>query len=528
MSPHSPLRHPIARRSFLFGSAAVFAAFATRGAPADSLTLLGIGGAGGGFNVFVDSVGGNDSNSGLSPSQAVQTLAKAISIATPIGAGVGIGMKAGSTWREQFEMLSLANIEVGTYGAGDAPKILADDSLSSGGWTKTSGQTNVYQRSYTPFSGYSSGNDYLNVYENDVPLTEESSIATCDAAAGSRFIDDVGNIIYINASTTDKNPATNGNTYDFTAREFALHLDSGGCSVSGIYARRAARNDGSIVLDGKGCLIAGCEVRDGSKHNVLIGSGTVSGCTVQNAYFGSGNTNLIVGFLADASGESITVSGCTLGIDTASSLVSGVYHHANANSYDSATVSSNTFTNLGSAYSGDNVSAQTVSGNATTNCISGVLTSGAAPMTISNHTDTNAQTGTVGPWLNVGGTGKVTITGGTVCRSVQGSEVIHPTVSGWDMDISSLTVGADVGASFSVIQADPGGTLKLRNCVFDTTNIGYGLILGRTSATTLDSDFNAWRPDTKFEIDGTTYNTFAAYQSATGEDQHSTTNAQAC
>ncbi len=93
---------------------------------------------------YIDSITGSDSNNGLSPQTAWQTLSKANSmIFLP---GDTILLKRGGVWREQLTVSSsgqLGNpITFGAYGEGDPPEINGADIISGdSGWQTYSGNT---------------------------------------------------------------------------------------------------------------------------------------------------------------------------------------------------------------------------------------------------------------------------------------------------------------------------------------------------------------------------------------------------
>ena len=87
------------------------------------------------FTLFVDSVNGNDSNSGRSVGKAVATFSAAASLWR---AGERIGVARGSTFREAITAIP-NGARVVAYGAGDKPKLLGSSAVSSGSWTNVSG-----------------------------------------------------------------------------------------------------------------------------------------------------------------------------------------------------------------------------------------------------------------------------------------------------------------------------------------------------------------------------------------------------
>lgn len=470
------------------------------------------------IKIFADSVAGNDSNSGLTAAVPVKTLAKVATLAT---SGTKIGLKTDSVWNETLEILTLTNISIVSYGSGAKPQILADDVLSSGGWTKTTLAINLYQRSYTPFASYTSGSDYLSVYENGIPLVAAASSIACDLAAGSCFIDDVSNIIYINATGGTKDPSTNGNVYAFTAREYAIHLDGAGSSVTGLYARRAARNDGAIVLNGKNVYINACESRDGNKHNLLIGSGSVVNTVVANCYFGSNNSNMIVGFLGDAATSALYIDGCTIGLDTYSGLVSGIYHHASSNSYASIAISNTTFNNMGTGYSGDNVNSQSLINNSFINCTTGAAIFQPIMVATGNHATIGGSTAAQ-YMFDVQNSGVLTFGANVFCNTGSGNQQMMFRCH----NNNGLTLTSTGGnkCSFTTPSGFQTTMFHIETGVVTLTTLneredGGGAettFLDASGATTLtySGSGNKFAANTDFYVSGSSYTGVAAWQGA--------------
>lgn len=72
---------------------------------------------------YVDSVAGNDSNAGTSPSAAWQTIGKVVNQLSNLGPGDGVLFKGGEVWTEQFDINGAAGtaskpIVFGSYGNG--------------------------------------------------------------------------------------------------------------------------------------------------------------------------------------------------------------------------------------------------------------------------------------------------------------------------------------------------------------------------------------------------------------------------
>lgn len=82
---------------------------------------------------YVDATGGNDSNSGVSTSQAWKTISKVNS--SSFIPGDSVLFKKGEVWREQLVVPSSGtsgnSITLGSYGSGSRPKILASHQVSN-------------------------------------------------------------------------------------------------------------------------------------------------------------------------------------------------------------------------------------------------------------------------------------------------------------------------------------------------------------------------------------------------------------
>ncbi len=238
-------------------------------------------GGGSDFNWYVDSVNGDDANTGRSPSQAFATLG-----AVPtLTAGQKVGLARGSVFRGQgFNILQVANCKFAAYGTGNKPVVDCSATLSSNGWTKTTGRTNVYERTIT-FDVHPSGT--VLVFEDDLLIPRAASAAACDAAPGSYYVtsDTAGTAtLYIHA-TGSGDPATNNKTYDYTSKALALNaFDGENLELRDIVWQRSVYQNGPVYL-GKNGRVYGCEFRQGSRHNFIARAGLLAeDCIFADAY----------------------------------------------------------------------------------------------------------------------------------------------------------------------------------------------------------------------------------------------------
>jgi hypothetical protein len=83
------------------------------------------------------------------------------------------------------------------------------------------GNTHCYE---TMVTFLAAPNTVINTFENNQILPRASSVANCEAAPGTQYItSDTSSpaTIYVHPATND-DPATNGSTYVYTARQFAV------------------------------------------------------------------------------------------------------------------------------------------------------------------------------------------------------------------------------------------------------------------------------------------------------------------
>ena len=259
------------------------------------------------FDIFVDSVGGDDLNSGTKRSEPLQTLTAALAAAPSSRAR--IGLKRGSFWRESLDLSTITSPRVGAYGTGNPPRISGTDVFSS--WSKTAGRTNVYQTSVT----YESGGR-ITVYEDDILLERVADEATCDSTPGS-FVKLLANTagtstLKIHASDSG-NPSSNGKIYEVSVRRNGIYgVDN--TIVSGIQTEKAISNNGSTDLVNRtNCIVSKILAANGTKHNLGIGAGFAEDCIVylaDDVTSEEPSSNPFVAFVNDGTGLTARFTRC--------------------------------------------------------------------------------------------------------------------------------------------------------------------------------------------------------------------------
>jgi hypothetical protein len=240
------------------------------------------------FNLYCDSVNGNDANNGLTAATAVKTVAQLLTLLGS-STNVGIGLACGSVWKEQLTIGAQNGIHIGAYGSGAQPLVDGSDVILTSAWSLAAGYANVYQASL-PITGImTSGSDFVNVYENGLNLVQVASEAACQALPGSYYVPNMDTspiTLYIQPYGSG-NPATDGNLYEYTNRGSCINLSGNSCSVWYIATRRNRGNDGGLNVYGLNGYFYQCSASDGGKHAAYMAAGGVADtCVFTNAYYG--------------------------------------------------------------------------------------------------------------------------------------------------------------------------------------------------------------------------------------------------
>jgi hypothetical protein len=494
----------------------------------------------GGFNAYLDSVGGNDANSGSAPGTAKRTWAGVAAI-IPARGGFSIGVKRGSVIVEQCVLAaSYNNIMIGAYGDAGDPLPLFDGSetLVAGIWSATVGQAGVWEQPYAVTgSTPGSGNEFRNIWEDNKVYTQATSLANCQATAGSCFFSSytaASGTLYIHPyGSTD--PTSDGKVRAWSKRFTVIDLAGANCVVSSVRTRRARNNNGSMVLSGRYGTIRGCTIEDGHKHVALMGAGaTVDGCTFHNSYNGTGGgENLLVFFDAGAGMPGCQVINSTFEQQTAvvgTRTSSGIISHT-ANGTDNLgtiTLRSNRFTRCAAAGSFSDTLAIAATNDLLIDCNQSI-----ALFEIGTIDWTNCQMVTTA--LDIGGVSVMlpsSIAGSTInvtgCKVYSGTFTMHLVATAVTLNLTNnlLYAGDDSGhfplgivrasASGAIINAN-GNTFQ-KTAQFDTF---YLLIAGNTY--TGDHNHFVGLMNNAFSLNnGSTFiTTLAAWRTASGQDANS-------
>lgn len=218
---------------------------------------------------YVDGNFGNDTNTGLSEKSAFKTLARASTAVNASSAPHTIKLARNSHFRESLDLTNtFDSITITAYGAGRLPII--DGSSIQSSWSATGGYSNVYDATLTKEN---TNEDDLPVYENGVVMIKATSIANCEATAGSYYYTENTSteaIFYIHPSDGG-NPNSNGSTYEVTLRTCIEAGDN--VYISNAHVQRSSDRAGAMISyynSGRNDIIT----KDGTTHNELNSGGT--------------------------------------------------------------------------------------------------------------------------------------------------------------------------------------------------------------------------------------------------------------
>lgn len=296
--------------------------------------------------LFLDSVSGNDVNTGLSEAQAKRTYASLKAAHTLTGAKIRIARN--SVLREQFDVPDGSLITV--YGSGERPIVSGADVLPNASFSLAPARTNTYQISLpsipttnNPYVSVNNAN-VLQVWENNVRVGPtfggQSSIAGVEANAGSWWWDASNKILYIHPSDSG-NPISNGKTYEASVRTLAIH-GGDGFTVEDLIGEKAGAasqtgQQGYGLLGYKSGTYRRCVGRRGWNHSAGVANSDNAGVlTFDTCEFGDherqATTAASTAFVAYKAGtvqSTVVVKDCYVHMPTYSASYgdSGFYAH---------------------------------------------------------------------------------------------------------------------------------------------------------------------------------------------------------
>ena len=528
-------------------------------------------------NYYVDSVNGNDSNNGTDANTPYQHL---LNIPTFVPNGTTICLKRGDTFKNDYLSIGLGgtggpngngtvnNVTVEDYGPSYLPAPLIDNSntIASTSWSLVSGTSNLYQATVTgPGTSYTdSASMYVNVFEcksapctptglggHDTFLATENTQATASSTPGSYYIagettsgssgpSNLTSFTIFMYPSDGTNPGTNGYAYSYSDMPIGVNVFGSNLTVNNIMVKKSTSNSGGFYdgLDGSNATFNNIESDQDAKHNILCGGG----CTINNSRFideyypSSGN--MFVAFDQNGTGLPITLNNDTFidGVTTANNSISAIYGHvAVAPGFSNLTVNGGLIEGVGvtSGWSGINMGDSVGTVKEFINGVTCFYTSGciggSATTTVSNSQDISPVSSGA-KFLSESMAGAVTINSSLSCDDVGFNHNDVQTGTGQPLTVSSSTfyIFSAAGAETAINFGGVGSSLNLNNTLIDGGPSGGNYAIDDTTATStapyvgnnntfVTSNFNVG------EVNGTTYNSFASWKTATGQDANSGT-----
>lgn len=290
---------------------------------------------GGGVDFYLNSAA-DPGGDGGSPGTAFATVADLASALSNDFSAQRIGVARGSTFFEELGGISdvSESVTINAYGSGRLPIFDCRGVASS--WSKTGGQTNVYETTWTPSAATKVA---PSIFEDDVRLLRVASVAACDALPGSYYASSVYSngvaaALYVHA-TGSGDPASNGKTYKQSVRGSGIRLGGNGCDVRNVRTVGNQHDDGSLVLGGHSGYIENVIAEHGTKHNILLGGGRAKDVVCFKAdrtynVFGGSSAFCFVGYTNDDLAHQLDIDGLKIVLepgDETGAVTGGFYCH---------------------------------------------------------------------------------------------------------------------------------------------------------------------------------------------------------
>lgn len=275
---------------------------------------------------FLDSVAGNDSNTGTNYWSAWKTVAKFTS-------AVGVNCSNATIWAACGSVFQ-HELRIGNGNTIDAypesgPRPVFDGSEAVTNWGPVCAVfTNVYSVSNFVVTGGSTPST-IPVIEDGTIMISVDSLVACDATDGSFFSTDTplagsANVVFINPSGVLP-PASNGKTYKVAKRNYAI-VGGDNNTIKNVVCQNAMGNNGSVYL-GKNSKMEEVLLLNGTYHHVLIESGHLKRVLTWKASHRTGQSIPFVAY-SQTDGLSVKFTKCeAVGISPSRLLSDGFYGH---------------------------------------------------------------------------------------------------------------------------------------------------------------------------------------------------------
>ena len=488
---------------------------------------FGKGGNAARFNWYVDSVNGNDANTGTLRSQPLKTLSALLG--KGITTGARIGLARGSFWREQLSITGdISSITVAAYGVGKLPVLSASDIAVNGSFVKSDGYTNLYEISWA-HEMTNPDKSKLSVWEDGARLLRVADIAAADTTPGSFYAPAIGEspqTVYVHAKDST-NIIENACEYEISRRKYGLTVPSKSV-VKNIHTKNNGHNDGSLIA-GNDCFIQGCLCEGGTVHNLFISSGAVYDTVAWKGegYVGPGSSQMFVGYTGDSAGKALKFVRCTA-IGSYSPLTygtGGFYAHDRVlNKYTSIEYIDCKMYNLNNGFGG--ICETLIVEGGETHAVNYVVNGGNADYLTVSGLSVNGQKSSDGVGMRriVSGANACTVTNLRAACSINSGALLYDVgADGVDAIVESCTfafVGTLGWPRVPVLPSAGSNLIFDKNIVY---NAGKVFDVGATVASVVSNNNVIYPASTDVTYLGTAYTSVVDYQTATGQDANSLT-----
>ena len=359
------------------------------GTQSEARAVLGIATDAGGSQAagyYVDSVNGDDTNSGRTSAAPLKTFAALIALG--IADGSRIYLARGSYWREALDLDQKSNLVVSGYGVGAPWTIDGSDDVANVSFSVNATYADVYQAEFVAPTVI--GTCSFACWENDIALQPFTSLeAVHESPTGGFWAS--GGVLYVKARDAG-NVVTNGKTYSAHGpRSYGnygcyIFRCNHGCDVSGGRIIKPFGDGG--IRSGNDSNFHDCSVEHGTKHNLVLGSGIVRRVhflhLVNTAWYQ--DASLLAFYYNGPQPGVVLVEDCVFKSDELFTLGSGLLGHTDGGgTITDATITGCTFENLPAVY-GLPFPRNTFTDNKVINC-GKVLEMEAGNTVVSRHND---------------------------------------------------------------------------------------------------------------------------------------------
>jgi hypothetical protein len=483
---------------------------------------------------YVDSVNGDDSNSGLSSSAPLQTIAALYAKTIPAGATIYVAR--GSHFREQLGNKAGAptgvlpnGVNVEAYGGGPRPLFDCSDVAPNASFTKTAGRTNVYEIAWSHSLNTTADQARHSVWEDGTRLVRVADVATVDATPGSFYAPDpsgTSNTVYVHA-TGSGDVTANGKVYELARRDYGVHGAPNGRVIS-VHGRRNGNFSGSVLSFS---YARDCIAEDGNRHNFWV-MGVAEDCIAwrsEQYAISAGSWTMFISYTNTGTTTGVVYRRCKAIQDPAKGAGGlGFYLHTASGlgaKFASAVYEECEAVGVYAGFSGTDVDRV-----AYVDCNTFAVV---APIATGPNVSLTIVGGVLNGWhpdTNIMAQRSVYVTKAGVSLTMRGVRVVGRKSSGglvWatnaavDIQRCSFAIVDPSGTNFCPVRVDAGSLVFKYNIV---SGEQIGLIAA--AGVTLESDYNLYTAaTTDFTVAGTTHADLAAYRVATGQDANSATGA---